>query len=150
MCSNRFYQLTLRDAIMANEKLVVLSKRGFSYFFVHLIRPLFRYDSIYIYEHDIKQRDETGYLPKIKNLSLHIISSNQQADDLVKAGFEDFRQYYFNTKHYLNVGAVAFCFYINYELAHIGWVALTQKAKDICDTCPYQIDFSNKPVPVVP
>ncbi|MFC1902486.1 GNAT family N-acetyltransferase [Chloroflexota bacterium] len=44
----------------------------------------------------------------------------------------------------LDKGAIAFCVFVERELAHIGWVALNEEAKNIFDPLPFRVDFSNR------
>lgn len=82
-------------------------------------------------------------MPKIQNFTVKIVSSNQQADELAAHGF-DFRSYVFYARRALDKGAIAFCIFVEEELAHVGWVAMTEEAKNYIDPLPFRIDFSNK------
>ena len=75
---------------------------------------------------------------------MEIITSNQQAGELVARGFDDFRRSFINARQGLDKGAIAFCVFIGRELAHIGWVALNEEAKNTFDDLPYHVDFSNR------
>jgi hypothetical protein len=44
----------------------------------------------------------------------------------------------------LDKGAIAFCILVDKEIAHLGWVAMTEKAKNTFNSAPYRVDFSNK------
>ena len=88
-------------------------------------------------------RDEADFLPKTGELTVEIVSSNQQADELAKR-FADFRGTIGNARQCLDKGAVAFCIYIGGELAHIGWVGMTEEAKNTFDPIPYRVEFSKK------
>jgi RimJ/RimL family protein N-acetyltransferase len=41
----------------------------------------------------------------------------------------------------LNDGVIIFCLFINKELAHVGRLALTEKAKRYVDNLPFKVDF---------
>ena len=43
----------------------------------------------------------------------------------------------------LDKGAVALCIFVEQELAHISWVAMTEEAKKMVDPLPYKVDFAN-------
>ena len=43
----------------------------------------------------------------------------------------------------LDKGAIAFCIFVNGEVAHIGFVAMSEEAKNTVDHMPYKVDFSN-------
>jgi hypothetical protein len=64
----------------------------------------------------------------------------------VKEGFEDIRRarVLSDVNRCLDNGAIAFCFFVDADLAHIGWIALTKQAKDCFDDLPYSVNFANK------
>jgi len=90
----------------------------------------------------MKKRDEADFLPKIDNFTVYRVSSNHQADMLAARGV-DFRECFFNSREALDKGAIAFCIFVGGEFAHIGWVALTEEAKNTFDAIPYPVDFRN-------
>jgi len=116
-----------------------LLRRGF----VFLAGYSFRYENYYLYEHTLEERDEADFLPKVQDFTFKIITTRQQADELVAAGI-DFGSHALNEKGGLDKGAVAFCFFINGELAHLGWVAMNEEAKNTFVSLPYQVNFSGK------
>ena len=128
--------------ILENEGLVSLVKRGL----VYLRHHSFYYYSVYLYEHSTMPRDEAQFRPRIDNLIFKIVASHEQAEALVKDGFEDIRQApaWVNVEKCLDNGALAFCFFVDRELAHIGWVGLSEKAKNCFDGLPYHVDFSRQ------
>ena len=129
--------------IFETEGLAALLRRVPIFVFTYLERCFFRYEVFYLYEHTMKERNEADFTPKIQNFTFQIGSTNQQADELVKDGFTDIRQHGFHARRRLNKGAIAFCIFVGPELAHIGWVAMTEDAKSACYTLPYRVDFSN-------
>lgn len=133
-----FLLLRARE-ILQTEGLMPLLGRGL----VFLVGYLFRYENYYLYEHTLKERNEADFLPKIQDFTLEIITANQQADKLAAAGL-DFGSYLFAARRKLDKGAVAFCFFIDGKLAHIGWLAMSQEAKNTYDSLPYRVDFAHK------
>jgi len=133
--------LLLRRAreIFQTEGLLPLLRRGF----IFLIGYFFIYKCNYLYEHTIKERNEADFLPKIQDFTFEIITNNQQADELAAAGL-GFGSHHPNERRGLEKGAVAFCFFINGDLAHIGWVAMNEEAKNSFDSLPYRVDFAAK------
>jgi GNAT superfamily N-acetyltransferase len=107
-----------------------------------LANYIFHFSNYYLYEHTVKERDGTDFLPKVQSFDFHIISSNQEADELARGGV-DFRDYFPTSRQTLDRGGVAFCIFICGEFAHGGWVALTEDAKMAFDRVPYRVDFSN-------
>jgi hypothetical protein len=121
------------------EGLIPLLKQAFAF----LAGYFFWYEHYYLYEYTLEKRDETDFMPKIQNFTFKIISTNQEADKLVAAGI-DFRMYIVNARRGLEKGAVAFCFFVDGKLVHIGWVAMNEEAKKTFDRAPYHVDFANK------
>ena len=101
------------------------------------------HETRYIYEHTSRKRDVMDFMPDMCDFTLHIVSTNQQADILEADGYE-FRSYQPRQSRGLDIGAIAFCMFVGQELAHIGWVALTEEAKPYIDSWHYQVDFVNK------
>ena len=134
---------TVAKHVFQREGLSPLLRQGF----VFLAGYFFRYETYYLYKIDIaqvlKQNSEADLLPKIRDLTLKIVFTNEQADKLAGQGFE-FRSLAMNDRKRLDKGAIAFCIFTGQELASIGWVALTQQAKDSLDEVPLIIGFSNK------
>ena len=109
-----------------------------------LLLHSFRYDTYYLYKHTMMKRNEADFMPKIQDFTLNIVFTNQQADELAVAMGVDFRSYINNARRMLDKGAIAFCIFVKSELANIGWVAMTQEAKNIIDPTPYRVIFSDK------
>ena len=86
--------------------------------------------------------NEAHLKPKIDNILLRVVTTNREADEIEAEGLEFLSQVH-NARERLDKGAVAFCIFIGNELAHIGWVAMTQRAKDSLGEPPYAVDFSN-------
>jgi hypothetical protein len=128
---------TRAKVIYQTEGLLSVLSRGLR-FLVH------RYDTYYIYKHTMKERNEADFMPKIQDFTLKIVFTNQQADDLAVAMGVDFRSYSNNAKRRLDKGAIAFCIFVENEIANISWVAMTQEAKDTFDSLPYRVFFSDK------
>ena len=103
----------------------------------------FQHGQFYLYEYNLNERNEADFLPKIENFTLNIIYSNQQADELVRNGFDDFRSKTIEARQGLDKGAIAFCVFIERVLAHTGWIAMNEEAKNIFDPLPFKVDFSN-------
>lgn len=134
---------TIARRIRETEGLTTLLRRGFTLFLTRLTSSLFRYETFYLYEHTMRKRNEADFMPSIQNFSFQIVSTNQQADELVRDGFNDFRRRINNVRRGLDGGAIFFCIFVRAELAHIAWVAMTEEAKNACDTVPFHVDFSD-------
>ncbi len=124
---------------MQEEGLLSLLKKGVEF----LGHSLFEYGKYYVYEQSIKERDEAAFLPKIRDYTVHVVNNNREADELEAKGFK-FRSFSMNTRSYLDKGAIAVCIFVGQELAHIGWIALTEEAKKEFDYIPFPIDFTKR------
>ena len=127
------------DNILRNDGLIPLLARVLKYLF----GSVFQCRTFYIYQHTMRERNEGDFLLKIQNFTFQIVSTNEQADELAASGF-DLRSYSLNVKRRLEKGAIAFCIFVGRELAHVGWVAMSEEAKNTFDYLPYRVDFSNK------
>jgi len=103
------------------------------------------FQTYYVVESNIQELfpDPASNQPGINNLSHRLIHSNQEADKIA-ACYEDFRSYFMNSKQRLNDGAIAQCLYIDKEVGHITWIALSESAKKSFNDLPYKVDFNNK------
>ena len=125
-------------SIIQTEGIPALFKRAAVFITDHC----FQYGKFYIYQHSVRERNESDFLPRIEDFTFHIVTSNEQADELARSGFEC-RTYSVYSRKRLDKGAIAFCFFAGKELAHIGWVALSKEAKNTFDPHPYRVDFAN-------
>lgn len=125
--------------ILRTEGLKPLLMRGFAF----MGDWFFEYGDYYLYEYTLKERNEADFLPKIRDFTLKIISSNEEADKLAEAIGSDFRRRFVTASSKLDKGAIAFCIFVKGEIAHIGWVALSEQAHKAVDNLPYRVDFSN-------
>ena len=135
---------TVARRIWQTEGLPPLLGRGF----IFLANCFFQYGSYYLYEINIPQvlqrnnRPE-DFRPEIRDFTLKIVSTNTQADELEREGFE-FRSRFFNARKRLDRGAIAFCIFVGRELANIGWITLNNPAKDSLIDLPLKVDYSNR------
>ena len=127
--------------ILRTGGLLILLSRGFTF----LMRYVFQCGTFYLYEHTVKERNEADFMPSLQNLTVHIVSSNQQADELAVSGF-NCCSYSVYARKRLDKGAIAICTFVKQELAGIAWVAMTEEAKKTIDSLPYHVDFANKEV----
>ena len=131
--------LTRAKNIFRTEGLKPLLRRGFDF-----VRPwFFRYGNYYLYEHALEERNEADFMPGIRDLTVKIISTNEEADELAATTGFDIRRRFVRVRNSLDKGAIAFCFFVEGEIAHIGRVALSEEAKNTFDDLPYKVDFSN-------
>ena len=125
--------------IFQTEGLIPLLGRSFDF----VRRWFFEYGDYYLYEHTLKETNEADFMPRIHDLTFKIIHNNQEADELAATTGFDIRRRFANARNSLDKGAIAFCFFVEGEIAHIGWVALSEEAKKTLDSLPLKVDFSN-------
>ena len=125
--------------ILRTEGLISLVNRTV----VFLIRHIFCYETFYLYEHTTGNHNEADFMPRMQDFTVKLVATNQQASELVANGFEDFRGCLLNSRRGLDNGAIILCIFRGLELAHTGWVAMTEEAKCTFDPPPYQVNFSD-------
>lgn len=123
--------------ILQTEGFISLIRRGFAF----LGSWFFQREVYYLYEHEIKERNEADFMPRIRELTVEIVFNNRQADELATKGLE-FRSPDGRDRDKLDDGAIAFCFFVGQELAHKGWVALNEKAQKSIASLPHRVDYS--------
>jgi hypothetical protein len=126
--------------IYRSEGAISLLKRLFTYIF----SQIFSWEEYYVRQNFPAELNEADFLPKVKELTFKIITSNEMADDWAKQIGFDFRCQALHSRRRLDAGAVAFCTVVQNHLAHIGWVGLSQKAKDSINPQPYQVNFAER------
>jgi len=131
--------LTRAKDIYRTDGLALLLARGFDF----ARRRFFHYGKYYLYEHTLEERNEADFMPVVGDFTFRIVGSNEEADELAAATGYDFRRRFVIARKRLDRGAIAFCVFVNGEVAHIGWVALCEKARKAVDSLPYNVDFSN-------
>ncbi len=99
--------------------------------------------TVYLYQHDIVARDREQFLPRLDSWQLRIVHSDAEADAVAAEGFEDFRDAFVFAHRSLEAGAVAFCVYNGFELAHVGWVALDEAGKRCVDRLPFHVAWDS-------
>jgi len=129
--------------VFKNEGFKILLGRGLNFLRYYVIRKFFRSGSYYLYEHVMEAKLESDLVPRIDNFTSHVVSSRQEADKLATDGFDLLLQFVDAVRR-LEKGAIGLCFFVGQELAHAGWVALTEAAKKQVDPLPYHVDFLNK------
>jgi hypothetical protein len=128
--------LNRMNYVRKHEGLASLAGILFNFFTEHV----FLYGNYYLLEHNTGIGKEVDFLPRIQNYSFHLVTSIKEADKLVYAGF-DLYSLSINTRKRLKKGAIAFCVLVGTDIAHIGWLALTDDAKNTFEPFPYRIDF---------
>ena len=123
----------------------ILQKEGSGTFlnrlFLYLSNFFYSRGTYYIYEKPLTKDEKYSFQTKLSNVEVKIISTPEEFEQFVSNGY-DFKMMLFKDK--LEKGTVAFCAFINKELAHVSWVAFNEKAKREIDNLPFKIAFQNK------
>ncbi len=125
--------------ISQTDGLVSLINRGFKF----LGGWFFQHEIYYLYKHEMKDRNEAEFMPRIHDFTFEIVFTNRQADELATRGLE-FRSSDGIDKYRLDEGAIAFCFFVGQEFAHKGWIAVNEKAQRSFFNIPYKVDYVRK------
>lgn len=112
--------------IFQREGLLSVIKQVFLFLMKSGIGSLFSYRIYYIYEKTLNETNKIEFVPKIQNVTLKIIHTPSEVDTLIVEGF-DFRSYSSleDLKEGLSKGAILFGVFIERELAHTSWVAMS-------------------------
>lgn len=97
----------------------------------------------YLYENALIKRNETDFLPRIRNFTFHIVTTRQQLEELVSAGF-NLSQANKEAWSILEQGAVAGLLFVDRELASMEWAAMSERANRFINIYPLKIDFPQK------
>lgn len=117
---------------------------GFSYWQLRrLTHFLVDYNVVFLYEHTLRERPESDFLPTMQDFTLKIVTTNQEADELAGNGFQDLRRNWRRAREGLEHGGIAFCIFTGRELVHVGWAAMNKRAKITFDSLPYRVGFSS-------
>lgn len=124
-------------SILKQEGLVPLFANVFRFladrFFVHKTYYLFEYTA-----QDATKLNEADFLPKTDEFTFRIITTTKEANELV------LRPGGYKYAERLDKGAIAACIFVEQDLAHVTWVALTEEALSPLRRHLYKIDFSNR------
>ena len=123
--------------ILRTEGLLSLLRQGFAF----LAGCIFRYETYYLVERRLEEMNGADFMPRIEDFTFRIVSTTQEADELVANGFE-FRSSDGVRRERLDRGAIALCVFIGRELAYMGWIAMNEEAQRSISDIPLQVDFS--------
>lgn len=97
-------------------------------------------EEYYVYEHTIKERKPVDFMTSLQDFEEFLLHDKQEMEDLVSKGY-NFGSRGKNNKIALDNGVVVHCIFVEKELAHIGRVALTPRAKKYVDESPFEVNF---------
>lgn len=81
--------------------------------------------------------------PDIDGLEVFVLERVEHVERLAERGFDVTLFDSGRRRRWLQSGGVAFCAYVNRELAHIAWVAMSAAAREFYDELPYDVDFEH-------
>ena len=120
--------------VLRHEGARALARQGFSF----VLNRFFSYGCYYIFEMELSPADEgIQVIPKI-DCVMEIVTDLREFAQLTAKGC-DFKAMNFKSK--LERGAMAFCLFVEQELASVTWVALNQMAKREIDSLPFEVNF---------
>ena len=122
--------------IYQRQGLIPLIRKGFNFFLGY------SYQTCYLFEHRLKERNEADFLPKTQNFTFKLVSKNEQLDELAASDFK-FGSYEGMIRDWLKKGATAFCIFLNQEIASIGYVVMSEETMKSLNECGYRVDFLN-------
>ena len=127
--------------ILREQGVISFVNRTFSF----LARPFFNYQVFYMYEEVLDNTEATEFTPRTQTVSLRIISTPEDVDELIAEGF-DFSHYRDTNqlKKRLNMGAVLFCAFVQRELAHISLVAMSKNSQWDAGLAPFAVDYQSE------
>ncbi len=110
-----------------------------------LIRKVMLHVDYDLFEYPLEKVDdlsEPDFLPDLDDFRFDIVRSNDDADSIEAAGAE-FRSWHSEYQRRLDTGAVAACVFVEGRLAYVGWIALSNRAKESLGEPPYRfrVDF---------
>jgi hypothetical protein len=124
--------------ILQSEGAIPLLKRLFAY----LSSQIFCRGEFYVRYHFVGELDEADFLPRVKDFSFKLTTSNEAADELAEQVGFDFREQIPRARRRLDAGAVAFCIFMQNRLVHISWIGFSQEEQRTMNSQPYKVNFS--------
>ena len=88
------------------------------YRFFEPYRFYFQCGDYYLYERTLEEKNEADFMPRVQDFTYKIVTSNEQADELVADGF-NLQENITKARHRLDKGATAFCIFVGGKLANI-------------------------------
>jgi hypothetical protein len=124
----------------------IIQQEGVSVFIMKVVsfvrnNAQFRYKTYYIYENTL---DGPQFSSRVEGTHLKIISEGNEFEKLVSEGYNLLPWKLEDLKYSTNKEAIAFCAFVKQDLAHITWVALTEKAQRYVDPFPLKIDWQTE------
>ena len=100
-------------------------------------------DRYVIYQFDTETGHGARSAPDIDGLEVVVLECEEDLHAPAASGLKAPASHSTFRRSWLRCGGVASCAYVNSELAHVAWVALTAAARGCCDGLPYRVDFEH-------
>ena len=113
--------------------------------FVQLAIELYivQYGKYYLYENRLVELNEAEFMPRTPDVTVRIVGNHEEADELAKTSGVDLRRRFVNARKNLDSGAIATCILVDNRIAHLGWLALDDKARKAVSYLPQKVRFSD-------
>ena len=128
-------------AIVKYEGIRVFIARGLM-FLSHRLFVSEDYYMVVVDYRDVDKEVEADNLPEVENHCWRILTSNQEADELLTDGF-NLGAYEFDLRIFLRKGVTAVCNFVDKELAHYSVIAENLQGKEAVEPLPFSVDFEN-------
>ncbi|MFC1848006.1 hypothetical protein ACFLXV_01690 [Chloroflexota bacterium] len=96
-----------------------------------------------MYENRLGELNDADFMPKTPGTTVKIICSHKEADELANTTGVDIRLHFTNARNCLDSGAIATCILADGAIAHLGWLALNDKAQKAISNLPQKVIFLN-------
>lgn len=80
--------------------------------------------------------------PQVGGLEIHFLCGERDADSLRDLGYEDVRHVIRTAARWLRRGAVCVSVFVNREIAHVEWLALSEDVRKAIFPTPCYVDFA--------
>jgi len=104
---------------------------------------LIRFDGVYLVH--VTTTGDYAAMPPLRamgELSVHFLDSERDADRLVENGFQDVRRVIRPAARRLRRGAICVGVFIDREIAHVEWLALSEEVRRAVFSTPCYVDFA--------
>lgn len=94
----------------------------------------------YLFERYHDSWSDESFKPRLDQFEELFVADHELADRLAQS-HEDFRSRSHGARNALEAGAIAFCVYVGRDVAHVAWLATTQRARKTLDGLGFEVPF---------
>lgn len=132
--------ITRAKSVYQKEGTLPLIKKAVRY----LVSFLYIKYEMYVFTRSLVWQDAVNFKPKIDHLTSRIISTKQQLQQLINAGFDlGSLEVYFANKR-LAKGCILNLLLIDRKVVWRGWIISTKVAQSAIKPCPYKVNFPDE------